>query len=388
MGIGQYLAFDLIILYTIGFIGLLLLKKRFRLSIISFFLLFSFFNFNGHTVCHLTVGHPWSGIFFLPFFFLALLSLLLAETSSKAYLGIALSLLAMAMQGSFHLVIWCVWLIVVLTICDRSRSKLYLLSVVVFFGLAAYRILPSALTFAGMKSSYSDGPVSIANRELTGGFPTVATALASLIEIRDHVYQVCWCEFDTFITLLGLAFVLYFGLYRGLLAKSSGRFSALLPPVTILAILSLNFMYGCIAKLPLPLLNSESTTTRFLVIPVLTLVVVAVIKFQEWLDSTAISLPKKILLAACATEIFIELVIHLYQWTVGKLELPTEQPWWAWAEVPRAQIVSYPDPIYCWAVIAGCCISILTLIACFWLFFAKAGQQLHKLRLESIWKNR
>ena len=63
----KYVVINVWIFFTIGFIGLLLIRKRYHLSLASFTALFLLFNFNGHITDHYVVGHmEWVGYFLLP----------------------------------------------------------------------------------------------------------------------------------------------------------------------------------------------------------------------------------------------------------------------------------------------------------------------------------
>jgi hypothetical protein len=80
-----YVVINVWILFTIGLIGLLLICRRYYLSLASFTALFPFFNFNGHITDHYVVGHlEWVGYFLLPFFVLLVLQMLEREETAWA----------------------------------------------------------------------------------------------------------------------------------------------------------------------------------------------------------------------------------------------------------------------------------------------------------------
>ena len=61
-GLGNFVLINTLIMYSLGFIGCLLVRKRFQLSLLPFVFLFLLFNFNGHITSHLSVGHTmWLG---------------------------------------------------------------------------------------------------------------------------------------------------------------------------------------------------------------------------------------------------------------------------------------------------------------------------------------
>jgi hypothetical protein len=57
LDIGTFILLDMLVLYTLGFLGLLWLRWRYKLSLLTFSAVFLIFNFNGHLISHLSVGH-------------------------------------------------------------------------------------------------------------------------------------------------------------------------------------------------------------------------------------------------------------------------------------------------------------------------------------------
>ena len=74
---GKFLLANLLLLYTAGFVGLLVFRRRLEIGLIVFSILFLLFNFNGHIIAHLAIGHAtWMAYFLLPYFILLVLDLL------------------------------------------------------------------------------------------------------------------------------------------------------------------------------------------------------------------------------------------------------------------------------------------------------------------------
>ena len=95
IGPGHFMLVNTLILFTAGCVGLLLLRKRYKLAPAAFGALFLMFNFNGHITAHLAVGHSeWVGYFLLPFFVLLVLKLVEGEKAGWGWvLGVSLTLL-------------------------------------------------------------------------------------------------------------------------------------------------------------------------------------------------------------------------------------------------------------------------------------------------------
>ena len=93
--------------YSLGFLGLLCLRSRLRLSVIAFTPLFLLFNFNGHILAHLAIGHEtWSGYFLFPWFIWLALRLVDGDRSWKWTLEMAVLLFVIWLQGAFHQYVW------------------------------------------------------------------------------------------------------------------------------------------------------------------------------------------------------------------------------------------------------------------------------------------
>jgi len=73
---GDFLWINLLLLYTAGFAGLLLYRERLKIGLGVFSILFLLFNFNGHIIAHLAIGHAtWMAYFLTPYFVLLILDL-------------------------------------------------------------------------------------------------------------------------------------------------------------------------------------------------------------------------------------------------------------------------------------------------------------------------
>jgi len=73
MPVGAFVVANTLLLYSAGFAGLLLIRRRYSLGLLPFAFLFAIFAFNGHVTAHLAVGHSmWVGYFLLPFVLLLL----------------------------------------------------------------------------------------------------------------------------------------------------------------------------------------------------------------------------------------------------------------------------------------------------------------------------
>jgi hypothetical protein len=343
---GTFTLVNLLILYSVGFIGLLLLRRRYALAPAAFTVLILLFNFNGHITAHYAVGHlEWTGYFFLPFFILLLLKILDGETAGwKWVLFMSLTFLLMALQGAFHFVLWCS---IFLLAWGLFNPKKYLLPAIkaIIFGLllCLIRFLPPAIEFIG------------GGKNFISGFPTVTDLFAAMIVLKYPVQAISsafpslgWWELDSFVGLIGLVFLIGFGVYQTW--RKGANFNSLLAPTAVLIFLSIGQIYAVINHLPIPLLDSERISARFFILPLAMLIVLGSINLQELLvklgnrviTERIFSLGVLILLAH-------DLFQHSRAWRVSNMhQLFTSTPVYI-----QSQVLHHPDPIYFGALTAG-----------------------------------
>lgn len=382
LDIGPFMLVNLWILFSIGFAGLLWLQKRYRLSPLAFAALFLLFNFNGHITAHIAVGHAeWIGYFLLPFLVGLVLRLVEQEkrlqpvpptTKNTIYRNIrlwlsmllgradgwwgwsllmALTFLGLFLQGAFHMALWSAFFLLILALARRDVST-YILRALFFSVLvSALRILPAAVEFA---------PGGV---HFMSGFPTSSDLLAALVVLKFPIEaqgwpwkSLGWWEVDSFVGIVGLAFLLWFGI--GQTGKRSEPHRVLLVPVAALTFLSIGDVYKVITQLPLPLVDSERVTSRFLIVPLVFLMALASIRFQEWLEEKQpwraetfwILLTGLILLGQ-------DLYQHSRAWRVERIET-------LFPSTPArltSHVMYYPDPPYFTALLVGLVIMILGL---------------------------
>jgi hypothetical protein len=375
LSVGQFILVNFLFLYSLFFAGCVLLMRRFRLPPFAFLVLFTLAGFNGHITAHLAVGHSmWGGFFLLPFFALEMLNL----AEGKASLGVvgrtALVLFAMFMQGSFHIVIWC-WMFLAFMAAGTWRLARPVVGIVGLSALlSAFRLIPDLFTFAGFSFPY------------LGGYPSLQDLFAGLTVIRQVNYThiggffgtLGWQEYDAFIGLGGLAFVLIFGIYFRIKkdpAYSGLRFAALDVPIVMMVLLSINDTYAVLARLPL--FAVERVSSRFIIIPLVILIVLGSIRFGQWLPGISRSTGAKVLLGAIYIDLATSLAIHNFNWRISRIE--NNHPKELYDGIYH--IITMPDSRYVFLVNLGIAITILTLAVVLlrWIyprFFVKAKPKL------------
>jgi len=312
MKIKDFVFFNTLLLYCVGFLGCLLIREKYKLSLLPFSSLFLLFNFNGYITSHLAVGHSaWNGYFFLPFFSLFLLELIEGAPSTNP-IKLSFVLFAIVLQGAFHLYVWCLMFLLLLAVFNTKYLKQILLTTLFSVLLSFFRLLPAAL------SSLHDSPPFIS------GYPTIRVLFDAFTLTRGHTYpwlggifgSMKWWEYDIYMGVLGFGLLLYFGIYLRFKEEkelSCFRYKALDMPLFVLSVLSLSYFYFFIAIF----IKVERVSSRFLIVPVIILLVISCIRMQQILFRFS---KNTALLAVGAVEMFFALISHSYIWRIYEVE--------------------------------------------------------------------
>lgn len=321
-------------------------------------MLFVLFAFNGHITSQIAVGHAmWVGYFVLPFFFLLVFQLLDGATSRNRHLWMALALFGIVLQGAIHIYIWCLLFLGLLWLAaPRIRMPIFL-AIAVSLLLGMFRFLPAGLAFPQGTFTFYPGYSSLAQ---------LITSLAILVtpgqafSMNTHLG---WWEYDMYLGVLGLAFLLFFGLCRrpasGPASASNGStLGVLFVPVMVVAVLSLGYFYKPIHALPIPLFGHERVPSRFLILPLLTLAILASISAQRWLDNHPTRLAERLVGLGFLIVFAQDLLQHARLW---RLEVIAQ----SFSPIPpdlSLHIANRPDPTYLGFLGLGALVSVVTLV--------------------------
>lgn len=370
METGQYLFFDTLLLFTIGFIGLLIFFRKYRLSLFTFSLLFLLFNFNGNVISHLAVGHSiWTAHFLLPFFVLLVLHLVERENAGwKWVLGMVLLLLAILLQGYFHLWFWCLMFLAMLPLMNWRLWKPVFFAGL-FSGLVGLpRLLPPSLALSGITQEY------------LGGFASATDLIDGLIALRDpyralqpitDTFRLNYWEVDFYIGLMGFLLLLVFGVVVPLLrnrARNSVQVQ-LLVPSAVLVFFSIGDVFArVISILRVPPFTGERVPARMLELPLMVILFLAILFLQRELDRRKLAPLTQILALVLAYLTFHDLNQHMEAWRIRYLDSMVA----LFPKVPfdpaQHTLLNHADPIYTNMLLGGLAVSLLALG--FLVFFA------------------
>jgi hypothetical protein len=374
---GPFMLANVLVMYTLGWVGLLMIRRRYHLALVPFAALLLLFNFNGHITAHLAVGHSeWVGYFILPFFVLLVLKLVDGEGDSAVpkagwgwTLSMALVLFGLVLQGAFHFFLWCLIFLGGLGLFHPRYARAVIKAGLAGGLLSLVRLLPPAI-------EYIHGGVMF-----NSGFPTLTDLLTALTVIRTPLEvaslpnkSLGWWEVDTYVGLAGLAFLLYFGVYRTWSNRSrpGGQGAAhLLAPLFLVGFLSIGQVYRLISSVPLPLFDSERISSRFMIVPLVVLVVLGSVQLQHFFDEGRWQGWRVRLLAVGLLVLMgHDLVQHTRIWRVVHMaDLFPSTP----VDI-RSLVTNHPDPPYFTALAVGLAGTLLALV----ILVILAGKESHQ----------
>ena len=339
-----------LLMVLIGYVGCLAIRRYWRLSLFSFTLLAVLFNFNGFIVTHIGIGHTlFSGYFLLPFFVLLTLQLIEGSEGRGWFAWMGLTLFGIELQGTTQIYAACMIFLGVLLLAYSAKRLQILYAMLAGVGLNLYRIAPSLITL----TTYTNRPQP--------GFISVLDVLESMLRIVPPSkasklitgLPLGWWELDMYLGVLGLILLAYFGIVR-VWAQSTEtvRGPGLPLPLGLsmlaLGIFSIGYLYWPINYLPLPLLSLLHVPSRFLILPLLILMVLSVRTLQSWLAERRLGFGSHALLLALLVILTHDLIQHARLWRVEHVfeAFPPA------ALDTTLHIVDRADPVYI-AVLAG-----------------------------------
>ncbi|MEI6846166.1 MAG: 6-pyruvoyl-tetrahydropterin synthase-related protein, partial [Candidatus Firestonebacteria bacterium] len=308
----HFLYLNLVFMFLLGFLGLLLLKRKLKLGFLAFAFLALIFFLNGHLVAHIYAGHyMWTGFFLLPYFFLFLLELGEGKNLLSAAAKLSLTIFFIFITGGFHIAVWCLLLLFLTGLLNNSLRKYSFIALLLTALLLVFRLAPALFTY------YANAGARVR------GFYSIFNLLESLVvmhtpDFMPPGWQNNWLEYTTFIDIIGVAVLLYFGIY--LSRKKAGVKDVFKPfywPIGIIAILTLSKL----GWMPVPPFNSEKVSTRMLIIPVLFLAVVSAVRLQEFLKKANKTVLFTVVSAVLLVMLFTSLFINMKEWTPRGAEL-------------------------------------------------------------------
>lgn len=351
----KYVVINVWIFFTIGFIGLLLIRRRYHLSLVSFIALFLLFNFNGHITDHYVVGHmEWVGYFLLPFFILLVLRMLEGEKTGWGWVfGVALTMLAINLQGAVHFFLYCMAFLILLALFQPRFWIPVIQAFIASVLISMLRLLPLAIQY------YNGGGV-----QFIYGFLSVSHMLDSFAVLHPPYIlntpsgQIGGWEVDYYLGLIGFLFMIYFGVCRTWVNEKSYRL--LFFPILVMAFFSVGDVYLPIFNSHIPFMDSQRAPTRFIIVPVVFLVILASLQFQKWIKTMQDEgwLERVAVLIGLGF-IGYDLFLHSRAWRLATMSSKVLEKF---TDVVIVPLVNCPDPPYVISILTGLVLTVGVLV--------------------------
>lgn len=321
MPVSTFVLVDVLLQYSLGFIGVLLLRRHFNWSLGAFAAIYLLILFNGHILAHYSVGHfSWGPYFMLPWVAWFVFRFLDGNSSMRSLAGFAATMCYMVLAGGHHHMSWVVLLLVLLIPFCWSRAW-WLVGAIAASGLlSAVRLLPPALELQSFRSAGLVADVI--------GFPSVWHMLTSLVVLRREqpaynealpgniwFFDSSFYEFNAYIGVVGLV-ALVIGLYWWLKDKAP-RYQALVFPLFIMVALSIGSAYRLVRATAIPLLEGERYTARLFILPLLFLIVLAVTAIDQRMRQAALATWQRGLLLMGLVVLAIDTAVSVRLWRVA-----------------------------------------------------------------------
>jgi hypothetical protein len=354
LGTGKFIFANLIFLYTLGAGGLLWFRRRLGLSLMVSAIVFAVFNFNGHIVSHLSVGHlTWWGYFLFPWVLVLIFRLYDGRQGWRWITWMALLLFFMYLQGAFHQFVWALLLLGLLALARPKDARLLFKTIFFSLLLSAFRLLPPALALGLFDSEYLGGYPSTAG--VLDAMVTLKTPLlAQPVTLIPNEQALGWWEYDLYVGLIGAAFLLYFGLHQWL---KNRKYPDLILPTIVLFVLSIGQVYQFLRLTHIPLFSGERVSSRMIIIPVLVVLLLAAENLQNWLANHAHPCTSRLIMSGLAVLLINDLWAHTRAWQVTAAAQV-----FRYSEIDLATkvVANHPDPLYLTIIVVGGAISLLS----------------------------
>ncbi len=354
MSVGTFVLVHTWMMIGLGYWGLLQLKKRFSLSLLNFTWIAMLFFFNGHMISHYAVGHvTWGGTFLLSWFAEFVFSLIDGERGPVWEAKMAFLLFIIFLQGSFHQFVWCVIFLGFLAVSNWKTFFPILRSGIAAGLLSAVRIIPPAMQMGAFDDDFLGGYTLLI--QVINAFVKIISPANSLNQAKTGAVQ-GWWEFDIFIGITGVLVLLAAVTAWLILHQRSLGFPSLIIPVALLTVFSYQNCYQLMRFLRIPLFSGERVSSRFLIVPLIFVMIAGVAAMQRWMKNRPFPAGNVLLTALLIPTAFF-LGKHLNAWKVTEAAkvYPKME-----VDLALKTVANHPDSQYTTGLLIGAVISVLS----------------------------
>ena len=313
--IQTFIILDLLLHYTAGVLGLLYLKKKFKLSLITYSFLFFLFNFNGYMEGHYAIGHAtWLGYFLFPWFFILVFQLVEGMANWQWVAKMSFLSFYIILSGGQHHFTWMMLFLAGVALSGKNSFKWAVLAILFSGFLSAIRLLPPTLEL-GVYTEEGRFVFRSGYPSISGFFSTLVTMYGRMSDLNTDLGY--W-EFDYYIGYIGVAFVLWFGVVHWLKDQWDRRqISPLLLPGAMVFLLSQGNIYNY-TLFHLPLFASERVASRMVSIPMTLFMILGAVYFQHFISSKNSTLLRWLTGGSLLLLVY-NLYSHLLVWRVDRI---------------------------------------------------------------------
>lgn len=359
---GPFVVVNLLLLFSVGFAGLLVLRRRYILPPVVFGCLFFVWSLNGHIVDHVAVGHiHWAGYFLVPWILLGFLRIAEGSSGWRVTAGLSVGLGLVFLQGAFHIYAACLVFLGLMTLAGVDRP-------------ATIR----AMAFSLLVAMVRIGPIALeASRfdtEFLSGFTGLGDIVNSLIQLRPPTPEqgyvispaatIGWWEVDHYIGIAGALGLAYAGVWLGLGSGEGGTWiTRFRLPVLGMVILSLSEVFEPINLLGIPILSAQRVATRLFVIPLLMMAILGAVAVSRRWWRVGVGTGGRILAVGALVFLANDVWQHADLWRVSHMANLFEG---VEVDLSLNVVSNHHDPPYVTAILVGAAISFLSLAFVLW----------------------
>lgn len=368
MDVTPFMVCNLVLSLLVGGAGLVYLARRLRLSALAFTFLFILFNFNGHIIAHIAIGHlTWTAYFLFPWFLVLVLRLYDPPDPGWRWVAcVAGYSLTIVVQGGYHHFIWSLIFLMMLALVLPRRAWRILQAALFSVLLNAFRLAPCALNLGLFEDQFITGYADLLSiwRAMTDSYwPGAQIPLPGATGFYG-----AW-EFTLYAGWVGavcLALACAGFIYRSMHECLGGgaaqpdrysRYLSLLVPAGGMTLISLDGVFRALrSAVPLPIFTGERMVTRLVILGFIAVVMLAAVQLQRLLNARRSSpwLP-----AACAAGLVViarDLLVNARQWQLSSMVgiFAEGHP-----EQRAQQVIRLADPVYSDILLAGLVLSLL-----------------------------
>jgi hypothetical protein len=342
-----FIVLTALVLYSVGFAGVLALARRYRLSLLPTLLMLLLFLGNGYLLGHLRVGHvAWLASFLLPWWCHYTWALADGEPLPRTSLVLGGLLAVVLLDGGTHFALWCGLFLAVIAVTRMSSAGAIVTRAACWFVLfGAIRLVPTLTVF----------PLDVVTHFAWMGGYSWASAWAALIGGQPALAPFTpfpW-ELDAYLGAPLVVFLLVFGLLAPFFLPERRRHLSLLAAVAFfLFAMSGDWLAHVRDRTGLPFIGGERLPTRMIIMPIVVLAVQACWALQRVLERVGARGRRVLAGSAAALLLVAAAQLHAYAvlcrpysslpQTVPQPHLPAVPSGTGWGTMPIALVTSDP----------------------------------------------